>query len=220
MTTEHRTDGVLTLVTGASRSGKSSAVMLECLNALPLLVWDVEGQWRAMGQACAVSLGQAARLTRERWFGRYALTLEPTADNFTAFCGLAFVWAQLLPQAWIVVEELADVTQPGKAPPAWGVLVRRGLKYGARIYAITQAPAESDKTVVRNAQRKLCFRMELEVDRQRMAAALDTPIARVAELHPLEYLYKELGALAVPRKLEPAALRGLASSHSVRSFKD
>src|SRR5688572_1381053 len=154
MTLQMRSDGVLTLVTGASRSGKSSLVMLETRDALPLLVWDVEGQWSAMRQVEECSLPDLVTRTRAGVFGRWSITLAPTAENFSDFCTVAFCWARLVPAATVVVEELADVTQPGKAPSAWGMLVRRGLKYGCSIWAITNAPAESDKTVIRNAGRK------------------------------------------------------------------
>lgn len=209
---ESRHDGSLSFVSGASRTGKTSLVMFETEDSIPLLVWDVEGQWSAMRKARSVTRAELLQFTKDRFFGRFALTLPPTQENFAFFCQVAFFWAQLAEGATIVVEELADVTHPGKAPINWGVLVRRGLKYGCTIYAITAAPAESDKTAMRAATRKVCFRMERNADRRTMAMELDVSLQSVEALQPLQYLEQRRGFVGVNRKeITPADLRKIAA---------
>lgn len=208
---ESRHDGSLSFVSGASRTGKTSFVMLATEDALPLLVWDVEGQWSAMRKARSVTRVELLQFTKARQFGRFALTEPPTQEAFSFFCQVAFFWAQLVPSATVVVEELADVTHPGKAPINWGVLVRRGLKYGCHIYAITAAPAESDKTAMRTSTRMVCFRMERSADRRTMALELDVSLAEVESLEPLHYLERRRGVGVTRNEITLADLRKLAA---------
>lgn len=66
--------------------------------------------------------------------------------EFWARC--TFAWCN----AAIVAEETADVTNPSKAPHWWGLLIRKGRARGlSTIFALTQRPAESDKTDIGNA---------------------------------------------------------------------
>ena len=112
-----------------------------------LLVWDAVGEWcrtlklepiRAIGALhtlVTANIRQPVNV-RAAWVG----PITPRA--FAAFCSLAWVWMRTRPRAVLVVEELADVTSPGKAPAAWGEIVRKHRKTGATVYALTQRPAE------------------------------------------------------------------------------
>jgi len=107
---------------------------------------------------------------------RLGYTAPVSPATFDTFCRLAWVWLRVNARAGqsvaIVVEEMADVTTPGKAPPAWGEIVRKGLRFGPRIYALTQRPAESDKTVVGNANLLHCHAMARADDARYMAREL------------------------------------------------
>jgi hypothetical protein len=203
---EYRPDGSLELITGASRTGKTVFTVGEVRAVNPLLVWDPEGQWHAMRQAAASSVAELIKGPH----GRRCFVAAPSPKNFDLFCRIAWAWARLA-VCTIVVEELADVTHPGKAPEAWGVLLRRGLKYGARIIGITQAPAESDKTIIRNAGRVVCFRQERAGDRAYMARELDAPLERIAALQVLQYVEKRRGEplrdgrVSLPKLRKPRA---------------
>jgi hypothetical protein len=109
---------------------------------------------------------------------------------FDAFCRLAWVWVRVAPGV-LVIEELADVTSPGKAPPAWGEIVRKGLRYGPHIYALTQRPAESDKTVIGNASVIHCHRMARSMDRAYMARELDIAQDQLDALKPLDFIERD-----------------------------
>lgn len=208
---EYRPDGTLTLVTGASRTGKSLETQARTRRDDPLLVWDPEGQWAALGLARQISLAELLELTHAGPRGRVAYVAAPSPKSFDTFCRIAWAWVRLV-RCTVVVEELADVTNPGKAPEAWGMLLRRGLKYGANIYATTQAPAESDKTIIRNAGRVLSFRQERAGDRAYMARELDVPLERVASLQPLEYLEKRRGEGITRGRVRVPKLRKSAPS--------
>jgi hypothetical protein len=110
--------------------------------------------------------------------------------EFDAFCRLAWVWIRAARGA-LVIEELASVTTPGKAPPAWGDIVRAGLRYGPSLYALTQRPSESDKTVMGNATVIHSHAMARANDRRYMAAELDTDPAELAKLRPLEWVERD-----------------------------
>ncbi len=60
------------------------------------------------------------------------------------------------------------------------------------MYALTQRPAESDKTILGNCALIHCGRMNTQRDRKYMAECLDVPIADVAALRDLEHLERDM----------------------------
>lgn len=108
---------------------------------------------------------------------RLEYTAPATAAQFELWCRLAWVWIRANAAAGqsvcLVVDELADVTSPGKAPVAWGEIVRKAMEHRPRIYALTQRPAESDKTIVGNCFTIRCYAMSRAEDRRAMAKELD-----------------------------------------------
>lgn len=189
---DRRPDGSLTVITGATGSGKTLYALTVAKAAPRLIVWDVEGQYRDQAQCqAAQSRADLVRLARDGRVRRIAYQAPPSPAEFEFFCRVAWLWLQLAP-AVVIVEELADVTSPAKAPATWGVIVRRGRKYGAKVLAVTQRPAESDKSCIGNAAAIVCFRASRAQDRDYMARELDVPADRVAALRPLEYLRRDL----------------------------
>jgi hypothetical protein len=89
------------------------------------------------------------------------------------------------------VEELADVTSPGKAPVYWGEIVRKGLRYGPQIYALTQRPSESDKTVMGNVSIIHCHQMARSEDSAYMARELRIELALVDHLLPFHWIERD-----------------------------
>lgn len=169
-------NGDIVLVAGASRSGKTRWVQkrLERWRG-PLLVWDPKGEY-LHGARCETVAELAAELKRSR-----RACFVPGRDlrqSFAWWCVAAWSLRHVAP-AVLVVEELADVTPPGRAPGDWGRLLRQGRGLGLTIYAITQSPAESDKTTIRNASLIHCCRLGRAQDRAYMARELDVPQERV-----------------------------------------
>lgn len=189
----HRPDGALTVVTGASRSGKTAWTVQRVRAVRRVLVWDAVGEWgdrygctRISSLAELQVLAPGTRLERAAYFRPGAMGPR----EFDTFCRLAWVWIRAARGA-LVIEELAGVTTPGKAPAAWGDIVRAGLRYGPDIYALTQRPSESDKTVMGNATVLHCHAMARAGDRRYMAAELDTDPDALARLRPLQWLERD-----------------------------
>lgn len=167
-------DGELTVVAGKSRSGKTF-LTAKAVRAEPrLLVWDSMAEWADKFHCLVVPDARGLHaIATGAMDGRYSCAWPVTPVNFDRFCRLAWVWLRACAadnrSVALVVEELADVSPPGKAPPAWGEIVRKGLRFGPRIHALTQRPAESDKTVIGNATVIRCHAMKRVNDRRAMA---------------------------------------------------
>jgi hypothetical protein len=186
---ERRREGRLTVVAGASRSGKSLWTAQQVARARRLLVWDLLGEWSARYRCVRVSsLDELVARIEEP--ARLAFYAPPMVPQFDAFCRLAWCWLRLAPGA-LVIEETAAVTSPAKAPPAWGDVVRMSLRYGVDLYALTQRPAESDKTAFGNASVIHAGRAVTPRDRATLAEYLDVPVTTVAALRPLEWIERD-----------------------------
>lgn len=122
-----------------------------------VIVWDPYESHRAtyFSSQRGFARALAGALKSGKGF-RIGLSVQPTqaAFEFWARC----YWASLDGTKTTIglVEELADVAQPGKALPAWGQCIRVGRKFGAVIMAATQRPQEIDKTLFTQASRKWC----------------------------------------------------------------
>jgi DNA helicase HerA-like ATPase len=88
----------------------------------------------------------------------------------------------------VVVDELATVTNIGKAPGWWGRLIREGRHRRIEIAAAAQRPAEIDKTIIGNCTHLVVFRLGRLRDRQLMAEELDLERADIDQLEPLEFI--------------------------------
>lgn len=194
-------DGRLFVVCGSTRSGKT-AWTKKAAGRQPLVhCWDVEGQWRELRGWTAVhgrpSLSAAVQNGAR---GRFAF--QPAADLRSDFDH----WARW--QLWraktagggaVIAEELADVTHAGKASGYWGLLVRRALKRGTSIYAITQRPAEVDKTTIGNMTDMVCFRLSRLKDRQAVAAEIGVEVSDLTALQPLDFIRADMTTGTITR---------------------
>jgi len=202
-------DGRAVLVAGFTGSGKSAWVIQQCHRSSALLVWDSDQEWTKRGlvepvwtidqlkEAVVNNIKRPGRF-RVGYAGPIKLTM-PRKGNaglvvplFPVFCRLAWIWIRARSGRTLVVEELADVTSPGKAPADWGEIVRKSRKHGADIYALTQRPAESDKTIVSNAAAIHSGFMGFPDDRTYIARCLGVPVADVEKLRPLDYIERDL----------------------------
>lgn len=205
-------DGRLVVIGGASRSGKTAYVVRAVAKARRVCAWDPEDQWAGLP-------GWQRITTRPALFA----ALENPGP-----CKLAFVaggdlraefdyWARCVMYAGryvapldAIAEELADVTNAGKAPGHWGLLLRRGLKRGITIYAISQRWAEADKTAVGNASEVIVFRQSSADDIRYLARKISAPEDQIAGLLPTlkpdggikiaPYLQKNMHSGAIARR--------------------
>ena len=163
--------GKLYVLCGRSRSGKTQKA-LQLIKKLPcVLVWDVEEQYNVTHRA--YSQYQLVELVKKCAGKKCVIGFTGQLSDFNFFCKVAFWFVrkcgELGKRSGVVLEETADVTSPSKAPEHYGVLLRRSLKYGADLFAITQRPAESDKTSVGNASVVHVCALKLPRDREYIA---------------------------------------------------
>lgn len=154
-----------------------------------LIVWDPQGDWVDEGLKQISTLAELRDIVRQVKSGPFRITFKgkKTQGAFGKFCEAVYHWGTIAPLD-VVVEELAWVTTTQKAPGGWLELVTGGLKYGISIYANTQRPSESDKTIMGNATIFRCFPMRRFNDRKAMAQEMDVPIEKINALQALEYV--------------------------------
>lgn len=183
-------DGRLVIVSGASRSGKTAWVRQQTKAARRVIVWDIEAQWCELPGFRKVTtqaeLFEAAGKPGPARLAYVAGGADLRAEfNFWAAC--VMLWGRYRGGCVAIAEELADVSTPAKAPQEWGMLLRRGLKRGITIYAISQRWAEADKTAIGNASEFVIFRAAGD-DVAYISRKARVAVDDVAGLVPLEYI--------------------------------
>lgn len=152
-------DGRLFVVSGASRCGKSTQVAKMVRTSRRVVAWDPEDQWSAQPGFRKIT-SRRELLEAIKTPGHMKLAYVAGGElkaEFDFVCGAVMYAGRYIAPLDFVAEELADVTTPSKAPGNWGILVRRGLKRGINIYAISQRWAEADKTAMGNASAYVLF---------------------------------------------------------------
>ncbi len=194
-------DGRIVVVGGASRSGKTAYVAGRVKTDRRILAWDPEQQWATLPGFRLVT-DRRALLDAIQTPGHARIAfydLDPT--GFDLCCAAAFWWGCHRGPLTYIAEELADVSNPGKAPRDWGVLVRRGLKRGINIYAISQRWAEADKTVFGNASEFVAFSLASAADEKYMASKTRIPLDKLQALTPTDkvkpFLHYDVASKAV-----------------------
>lgn len=183
-------DGRLIVIGGASRSGKSAYVRKCVGHERRVIAWDPEDQW-SQERGFRRITSRADLLTACQTPGAAKLAFVAGGDLAGAFdfwAGVVMYWGRYLGGCVAIAEELADVTTPAKAPGQWGILLRRGLKRGITIYAISQRWAEADKTAVGNASGFVLFRQSSARDVQYLSRMTRIPADALEGLKPLEYV--------------------------------
>lgn len=201
---KRREDGKLFAVAGTSRFGKTGWVKQQTKDAARLLIWDIRGEYIGPDEygwpGCerVETIPELARRLRETKTGKARIAYFGAIEDFNAWAEMAYMWGMYWPAA-IIGEEIADVTNPGKAPPGWGQLIRKGLYYGNYIYAVTQRPAESDKTVWGNASLIHCHACVGDNDALYMASKLNCSADELMNMPRLHYIERETGGKELRR---------------------
>lgn len=194
-------DGRLVVVGGASRSGKSAYVRRQVQTDRRVIAWDPEDQWsQERGFRRITSRAELLTACQTPGHGRFAFVAGgdlPAAFDFWA--GVVMYWGRYLGGCTVIAEELADVTTSAKAPGNWGILLRRGLKRGITIYAISQRWAEADKTAIGNASEFVLFRQSSARDVQYLARMTRVPADQLEGLKPLEWVRYDAATFQLER---------------------
>lgn len=165
-------------------------------------MWDGKGVDWGERQACQVAgLRELQARALELGPVRLSIRVPTTREHFEAFCRLAWVWGRFRPGV-IVVDEIADVTTPGKAPTAWGEICRKVRAFGTEVYVTTQRPQECDKTAQGNAMLFHCGWQSDAEDQRYIARRLlgsTAQLQAVASLQQLEYLERDVRTQQIRR---------------------
>lgn len=184
------TDGRLYVIAGASRTGKTAWTAKHVKKSRRVIAYDPDEQWCQLpGWQRIETHAELLAATSQKGPARIAFI--PGLDlhkSFQYFCKCALRWGRKFGPCDIVAEELADVTSASKAPGQWGLLLRRGLKRGISVYAISQRWAEADKTAMGNASLFVCFMMATGDDISYMARKTRIPVPELEILKPLEFV--------------------------------
>ncbi len=187
-------DGRLTVVAGESRSGKSASVIRDFKRRKiqRAVAWDPDGEWGKMpGWVQVHDLRDIAKaLTKP---GGAKVAFQPPMfyprELFEDFCRVCFAlgdfYARRGVPLGVVLEEVADVSNPGKATASLGAILRRGLKRYMFIYPVSQRWAEADKTALGNATDFILCSMSPE-DAIYMAKKTGIPVEQLRELRKIE----------------------------------
>ena len=185
-------DGRLFVVSGSSRCGKTTKVWRDSRGFATVFYWDIEAQFCKQQSIKKISnINELIDIVKKGIKGKFAYVpiKEDLKGQFEIVCACVMHYGSHFGQCAFVAEELADVTTTAKAPPSWGMLIRRGLKRSITIYAISQRWAEADKTALGNATDFYLFRMASGDDMRYMAQKTRVPVSRMEELKPLEYIH-------------------------------
>lgn len=124
---------------------------LAALKPSRLVIWDVLDEYDRLARQVGSFRDLVRAIAAPSYAVRYvprSITDKALRAEFETFCLVAYA----AKGATIVVEELADVTSAGYAPPAWSKLNTRGRHHqGLTIYFCSQSPAWIDKKALGNA---------------------------------------------------------------------
>jgi len=197
-------DGQLVFSAGSSRSGKSLKLMREAAKKPRVLVFDEKDEWARpfnkktekydrtklkRGWKVAKTKAELMALVKnsgEKWKISY-VPEGNLKERFDFWCRMAYAYGKKK-TILVIAEELADVTTPSKAPDAWGNICRKFLGFGCDIFAISQRPAESDKTSLGNATIVRTGRLNIVNDQKAMSKQLGVSVEEVANLKPMEFI--------------------------------
>ena len=182
-------DGRLYVIAGASRSGKTAWVKKNA-KARRMFAWDPEDQWAQLaGWKKITTRKELLAAMQKKGPQKVAyVTGGKLADEFDFFAGCAMYAGRYIEPLDVIAEELADVSTPSKAPNNWGILVRRGLKRGISIFAISQRWSEADKTAFGNASDYVVFRQSSGDDVAYMARKTGTDYDKLKGFVPLQFV--------------------------------
>lgn len=193
-------EGVLTVVSGASRNGKSAYTKRNLEHFDFAMAWDVDEEYAGNGFLRANGIAELINIIKQKGSKPLRVACVPKdLSQFDDFCKISLAWAKdirdnKLGELGVVVEETADVTSPSKAPANFRVLIGRGMKLGISLFCVTQRPSESDKTSLGNAKNIVTFYMTRAADRDYMAREMGCEASDIEALDKLNYLKKDVDA--------------------------
>lgn len=195
MSTLQTADGRLIVIGGASRSGKTAYTRRRVAAEKRVIAWDPEDQWsHERGFKRITTRADLLKAAHHEGPGKFAFVAGgDLKKEFDFWAGCVQYAGRYIGPLVAIAEELADVTTQSKAPGNWGILLRRGLKRGITIYAISQRWAEADKTAMGNASEFVIFRQATGDDARYLSRKTRVQEADINALKPLDFVRYDSG---------------------------
>lgn len=187
---------------GARETGKTPWIKQCLARARParLLVWDPMGEYGQCGTVFTDRVKLADFLASR---AEFAAVYQPGDDIeaypalFDWLCRLAWTLGNLHGDLTLVVDELADVTAPQRAPRSWKQISRKGKHRGIAAIAATQRPGEIDCTFLGNCTFVHCSRLNDEAAVTTMKRILGVTYEDVVRLKGLDFIERNMASGAV-----------------------
>ena len=192
-------------VFGARGTGKTAWVCqhLQQTNPARLVVWDFkhDPSLKPVGQPFT-DLGALIRSMGAPSFQlRYLVNHRGDIDaQFDLWCRACWAAGDLT----MFVDELPEVTKPGKAPTAWRRCVNVGREYqdGGKVKRLSiigagQRPAECDKSFIGNCDIVHTGRLGYGADADKMARDMGLPKGALQRLPDLHWVEKRADSIDV-----------------------
>ena len=201
----NKSEGVLAIVCGSSRNGKTEYVKRQLESFSRVIVWDIDEEYN--GFVRVRTIAELINIVKKAGLKDIKIAFSPRSLlSFDAFCKIVLKWSDDLLEndkagIAVVVEETADVTSPSKAPANFRVLIGRGMKRGISLFCVTQRPSESDKTSLGNAKVLVTFYMSRAADREYMSKEIGCNSDDIEALEKLQYLKKDVDSRKIVRGL-------------------
>jgi hypothetical protein len=180
-------------VMGASGSGKSSFIKWTLLKPAAvrrrLLIWDFKREYDAWGESITSPLALVRAVRGRKTF---QLCYQPPMDekdrakDFDLFCKVAYS----LGNTTLLAEELAFVTSPSWAPPAWKMMTCTGRHEGMTVIGASQRPAQIDKDFLGNCTLIHAGRLASR-DAKAVAMEMDVTPQEIVNLPKFHYLERD-----------------------------
>ena len=184
---QNRPDGVLGVLIGVSRSGKSVYLKALIESVGRAVAFDPKGEYvRDLGFRECKTLEQLISAFANSPGNAKIAFVSMDKRAFQLFCKWARVWNRQR-RAVIILEELAFVTNAGKAEGHYGELLCQSLAEGPVIIGTCQRGQEVDKTILNNATYVHITRHSTENDRKYIAGQLGVPLEQIPD-KPLHFL--------------------------------
>ncbi|MFM2476687.1 hypothetical protein [Celerinatantimonas sp. MCCC 1A17872] len=181
-----RTNGNMALFLGITRSGKSVPVKRISEKWTRVLVYDPKGEYH-------LELGFEQANTRRELLDMLKAATGPAKINymgisksdFLFFCDCAFNWNHQK-EAMIICEELASVTNAGKADGAWNRLINQSMAFGPLVVGTVQRGQEVDKSLLNSANFVHVAQHGTDDDAYYIAKKLGVPMEEIPR-EPLKF---------------------------------
>jgi hypothetical protein len=208
MSSNQANDANIFAIMGSTGSGKSLYVKTEILKKSHrrLAVWDYKREYAPpLVDLVTENIGAALQAMTQKQFRvafRPSFNDKVRARQFDLFCKA--VWH--VKNTMCIVEELAMVTTPQRAPEGWKQLTTTGRSEGITIIGLSQRPAQVDKDFFDNCTEMHCGFLAGKRSRQVMAEELGVLESDIMALGPLQYIHKKVrtkeikqGTVRVPK---------------------